>query len=108
MRYVRFFLKPLYPISDFLAAYLTGKVNFTPKLLYLRFKFGSNKEVNLVLKLGIMRIPIKTWIQVIPQLIARIDMPERNVRELIHQVRNTIIKNNHQLQLNVEVINEMF
>ena len=60
------------------------------RLLTLWFTHGSNKDVNFVLKNGIMRIPIKTWIQVIPQLIARIDMPEKSVRDLIHQVLNDV------------------
>ena len=60
------------------------------RLLTLWFTHGSNKDVNYVLKSGVMRIPIKTWMQVIPQLIARIDMPDRSVRDLIHQVLNDV------------------
>ena len=60
------------------------------RLLTLWFTHGSNKDVNYVLKSGVMRIPIKTWMQVIPQLIARIDMPDRSERDLIHQILNDI------------------
>ena len=60
------------------------------RLLTLWFTHGSNRDVSDVLQNGVMRIPIKTWMQVIPQLIARIDMPDRSVRDLIHQVLNDV------------------
>ena len=60
------------------------------QLLTLWFNHGHNSTVNKVLTDGIVRIPFKIWIQVIPQLIARIDIKHDSVRELIHRVLNDV------------------
>lgn len=48
---------------------------------------------------GIKTIQIDTWLQVIPQLIARIDTPRQLVGRLIHQLLTDIGK--HHPQVNI-------
>jgi len=58
----------------------------TLRLLGLWFDYGHLPEVYEALVEGINKIQIDNWLQVIPQLIARIDMPRQLVRKLIHQL----------------------
>jgi FKBP12-rapamycin complex-associated protein len=48
---------------------------------------------------GIKTIQIDTWLQVIPQLIARIDTPRQLVGRLIHQLLTDIGKHHPQVGL---------
>ena len=58
----------------------------TLRLLTLWFDHGQYHEVYECLFGGIKKVPIETWLQVIPQLIARIDTPRHFVGRLIHQL----------------------
>ncbi|CAB1329545.1 unnamed protein product, partial [Coregonus sp. 'balchen'] len=59
-------------------------------VLTLWFDYGHWPEVNEALVEGIKTIQIDTWLQVIPQLIARIDTPRALVGRLIHQLLTDI------------------
>lgn len=56
----------------------------TLRLLTLWFEYGQWTEVYEALVEGIKLIEKNTWLQVIPQLIARIDTPRALVSRLIH------------------------
>ncbi|KAF9190501.1 phosphatidylinositol kinase- protein kinase tor1 [Haplosporangium sp. Z 767] len=58
----------------------------TLRLLTLWFKFGHRADVSAALAKGLPTVSIDTWLQVIPQLIARIHAPSQNVHRLIHQL----------------------
>ena len=48
---------------------------------------------------GVQTIDIDTWLQVIPQLIARIDHPRRLVSRLIHDLLTAVGKQHPQVRL---------
>ncbi len=58
----------------------------TLRLLTLWFKYGASKEVENALLEGFDMCPIETWLQVIPQLIARVHSPVEAVRRLLHDL----------------------
>ncbi|KAG0047331.1 phosphatidylinositol kinase- protein kinase tor1 [Gryganskiella cystojenkinii] len=58
----------------------------TLRLLTLWFKFGHRSDVSATLGQGFPTVSIDTWLQVIPQLIARIHAPSQNVHRLIHKL----------------------
>lgn len=62
----------------------------TLRVLTLWFDYGHWPDVNEGLVEGIKTIQIDTWLQVIPQLIARIDTPRPLVGRLIHQLLTDI------------------
>ncbi|XP_031551906.1 serine/threonine-protein kinase mTOR-like [Actinia tenebrosa] len=68
----------------------------TLRLLTLWFDYGHQSEVYESLVEGIKTIQIDTWLQVIPQLIARIDTPRQLVGRLIHQLLTDIGKHHPQ------------
>lgn len=68
----------------------------TLRLLTLWFDYGHWPEVYEALVDGIKTIQIDTWLQVIPQLIARIDTPRPLVGRLIHQLLTDIGKHHPQ------------
>ena len=67
------------------------------RLLTLWFDYGHWPEVYEALVEGIKTIQIDTWLQVIPQLIARIDTPRQLVGRLIHQLLTDIGKHHPQV-----------
>ena len=69
------------------------------RLLTLWFDYGHWPEVYEALVEGIKTIQIDTWLQVIPQLIARIDTPRQLVGRLIHQLLTDIGKHHPQVLL---------
>ncbi|KAG0070756.1 phosphatidylinositol kinase- protein kinase tor1, partial [Linnemannia elongata] len=69
----------------------------TLRLLTLWFKFGHRKEVNEALAKGYPTVSIDTWLQVIPQLIARIHAPSPSVHRLIHQLLSDVGKAHPQV-----------
>jgi len=69
-----------------------------PRLLTLWFDYGHLVEVNKALMEGIRTIDIDTWLQVIPQLIARIDHPRRLVSQLIHNLLTDVGKQHPQVR----------
>lgn len=68
----------------------------TLRLLTLWFKYGHQQDVSQAINEGFTTISIDTWLQVIPQLIARIHAPNANVRRLIHQLLAEIGKEHPQ------------
>ncbi|KAI8981018.1 armadillo-type protein [Pilobolus umbonatus] len=62
----------------------------TLRLLTLWFKYGYHAEVSAAISEGFGTISIDVWLQVIPQLIARIHAPNATVRLLIHQLLTDI------------------
>lgn len=58
----------------------------TLRLLTLWFEYGQWPEVYQAISEGLHEIEKNTWLQVIPQLIARIDSPRALVSSLIHQL----------------------
>ncbi|XP_038222262.1 serine/threonine-protein kinase mTOR [Zerene cesonia] len=68
----------------------------TLRLLTLWFDYGHHPAVHDALVEGIRTIEINVWLQVIPQLIARIDIPRALVGKLIHSLLIDIGKSHPQ------------
>lgn len=62
----------------------------TLRLLTLWFAYGKYEEVTHSVTQGIATVSIDTWLEVIPQIIARISQPHKIVREAIHDLLNEI------------------
>lgn len=58
----------------------------TLRFLTLWFKYAYEPNVNAAILEGFSQLSIDTWLQVIPQLIARIHTSNQNIRKLIHQL----------------------
>lgn len=58
----------------------------TLRLLTIWFDYCNNNEIYDVLYEGIQHTPTEIWLQVIPQLIARIDTNKQFVAKLIHNL----------------------
>ena len=65
-------------------------------LLTLWFKYGYQENVNQAIAEGFTTVSIDTWLEVIPQLIARIHAPSPLVRRLIHQLLADVGKEHPQ------------
>jgi serine/threonine-protein kinase mTOR len=61
----------------------TRSLQDTLRLLTLWFEFGHEKQAKRALQRGFESTPVSTWLQVIPQLIARITTPNDTVRRLV-------------------------
>ena len=68
----------------------------TLRLLTLWFDYGHHSEMYEALNEGLRTIDINTWLQVIPQLIARIDTNRPLVSRLIHQLLMDVGKHHPQ------------
>uniref|UniRef100_A0A0K2TDA5 Serine/threonine-protein kinase TOR n=2 Tax=Lepeophtheirus salmonis TaxID=72036 RepID=A0A0K2TDA5_LEPSM len=68
----------------------------TLRLLTLLFDYGHQVGMYEALHEGIRTIEIDNWLQVIPQLIARIDTPKPLVSRLIHQLLTDVGKHHPQ------------
>ncbi|KAJ1521597.1 hypothetical protein ONE63_003248 [Megalurothrips usitatus] len=68
----------------------------TLRLLTLWFDYGQWPEVYDAIVEGLRTVQINTWLQVIPQLIARIDTPRVLVSRLIHHLLMDIGKHHPQ------------
>ncbi|KAH8808527.1 armadillo-type protein [Xylogone sp. PMI_703] len=58
----------------------------TLRLLTLWFAHGGSAEVNAAVTEGFASVSVDTWLEVIPQLIARINQPNPRVRQSIHNL----------------------
>ncbi|KAI9804847.1 MAG: hypothetical protein M1825_001216 [Sarcosagium campestre] len=58
----------------------------TLRLLTLWFAHGGNHEVNAAVTEGFASVNVDTWLEVIPQLIARINQPNARVRQSVHNL----------------------
>lgn len=56
----------------------------TLRLLTLWFAHGGHHEVNAAVTEGFASVNVDTWLEVIPQLIARISQPNPRVRQSVH------------------------
>ncbi|ORX52573.1 phosphatidylinositol kinase Tor2 [Piromyces finnis] len=68
----------------------------TLRLITLWFKYGYNGEVNAAVNDGLSRVSVDTWLQVIPQLIARIYTNHSHVRNLLQQLLTDVGKEHPQ------------
>jgi FKBP12-rapamycin complex-associated protein len=59
-------------------------------VLTLWFKFGAHEDVSLAMTDGFHTVNVTTWLEVIPQIIARIQTPSALVRRLISQLLNDV------------------
>ena len=64
----------------------------TLRLLTLWFAHGGDMEVNQTVTEGFSMVSVDTWLEVIPQLIARINQPNPRVRSTIHRLLSEIGK----------------
>ncbi|EEB07941.2 phosphatidylinositol kinase Tor1 [Schizosaccharomyces japonicus yFS275] len=60
------------------------------RLLNLWFRFGDKVEVDTAINEGFSVVPMDMWLEVIPQLIARIHTPSTRVRKSVHQLLTDI------------------
>ncbi|RKP33692.1 kinase-like domain-containing protein [Dimargaris cristalligena] len=58
----------------------------TLRLLALMFTYGYQPEVCEALSRDLHGVPTETWLQVIPQLIARIHVPTNSIRNLLEHI----------------------
>ena len=58
----------------------------TLRLLTLWFRHGHNAEVSAALVEGFPRVSMNTWLEVIPQLIARINQTSARVRQGVQKL----------------------
>jgi serine/threonine-protein kinase mTOR len=62
----------------------------TLRLLTLWFAHGRHDDVTKVVQSCLPTVSVDTWLEVIPQLIARINQPSANVRNAIHGLLQTV------------------
>lgn len=68
----------------------------TLRLLTLWFKYGYQGDVNVAIAEGFNTVSIDTWLEVIPQVIARIHASSPLIRRLIHQLLSDVGKEHPQ------------
>jgi hypothetical protein len=66
------------------------------RLLTLWFAHGGNTDVNSAMHEGFSTISIDTWLQVVPQLIARIEHPTPAIRSGVHELLSRVAKEHPQ------------
>lgn len=69
-----------------ISLYSASSLQDTLRLLTLWFAHGNHHDVTAAVQQGITTVSIDTWLEVIPQLIARINQPNRLVRDAIHNL----------------------
>ena len=62
----------------------------TLRLLTLWFKYGYQEDVAEAVNEGFSSVIVDTWLEVIPQIIARITAPSQKVRRLIHHLLSDV------------------
>ncbi|ODA76987.1 hypothetical protein RJ55_07504 [Drechmeria coniospora] len=58
----------------------------TLRLLTLWFTHGGSADVSAAVMEGVANVSIDTWLEVIPQLIARINQPNKRVQQSVHNL----------------------
>lgn len=58
----------------------------TLRLLTLWFAHGAHAEVNSAVTDGLSDVSVDTWLEVLPQLIARINQPNKRVQQAVHNL----------------------
>ena len=71
----------------------------TLRLLTLWFKFGSHDDVSNAMATGFSIVDVDTWLDVIPQIIARIQTPSVNIRRNIDMLLTDVGKAHPQALL---------
>ncbi|KAH9940814.1 atypical/PIKK/FRAP protein kinase [Epithele typhae] len=66
------------------------------RLLTLWFKFGAHDDVSHAMSSGFTDVEVNTWLEVIPQIIARIQTPSNNVRRNINNLLTEVGKHHPQ------------
>lgn len=66
--------------------YSASSLQDTLRLLTLWFAHGHNPDVTAAIQQGIATVSVDTWLEVMPQLIARINQPNKLVRDGIHNL----------------------
>ena len=56
------------------------------RLLTLWFKYGNRPDVVAAIEDGFHQLSIDTWLNVIPQIIARINLPDDTIRQSVHKL----------------------
>ncbi|KAK4911762.1 phosphatidylinositol kinase-related protein kinase tor1, partial [Elasticomyces elasticus] len=70
----------------------TSSLQDTLRLLTLWFAHGGHGEVHQIVNEGFAMLNIDTWLEVIPQLIARINQPNARVRSSVHRLLSEVGK----------------
>lgn len=80
-------------VKGFMRALMLGTRQFSSSvtqdmlcILSLWFSNGKIPELNTALQSGLLAVPLDNWLGVLPQLIARIDHPDRETRSLLHSL----------------------
>ncbi|KII85882.1 hypothetical protein PLICRDRAFT_144570 [Plicaturopsis crispa FD-325 SS-3] len=68
----------------------------TLRILTLWFKFGTHDDVSHAMSDGFSTVGVNTWLEVIPQVIARIQTPSDNIRRNINNLLNDVGKHHPQ------------
>ncbi|KAI1796782.1 atypical/PIKK/FRAP protein kinase [Ganoderma leucocontextum] len=68
----------------------------TLRLLTLWFKYGAHDDVSHAMSNGFTDVEVDTWLEVIPQIIARIQTPSNNVRRNINNLLTEVGKHHPQ------------
>ncbi|KAF9647181.1 atypical/PIKK/FRAP protein kinase [Thelephora ganbajun] len=68
----------------------------TLRLLTLWFKYGAHDEVSHAMATGFTSVEVDTWLEVIPQIIARIQTPSINIRRNINSLLTDVGKHHPQ------------
>ncbi|KAJ6518876.1 phosphatidylinositol 3-kinase [Mycena sanguinolenta] len=68
----------------------------TLRLLTLWFEYGAHDDVSQAINGGFRIVDVDTWLEVIPQIIARIQTPHANIRRDINNILMDVGKNHPQ------------
>ena len=68
----------------------------TLRLLTLWFAHGGDPVINAAVTEGFTTVNVDTWLEVIPQLIARINQPDERVRQCVHRLLADVGKSHPQ------------
>ncbi|KAJ7879902.1 phosphatidylinositol 3-kinase TOR1 [Mycena olivaceomarginata] len=68
----------------------------TLRLLTLWFEYGAHDDVSQAINGGFRIVDVDTWLDVIPQIIARIQTPHANIRRDINNILMDVGKNHPQ------------
>jgi serine/threonine-protein kinase mTOR len=68
----------------------------TLRLLTLWLNHGGSSEVNAAVTEGFSHVSVDTWLEVIPQLIARISQPNKRVQQSVHNLLADVGRNHPQ------------
>ncbi|RDX49678.1 atypical/PIKK/FRAP protein kinase [Lentinus brumalis] len=66
------------------------------RLLTLWFKYGAHDDVSHAMSNGLTDVEVDTWLEVIPQIIARIQTPSSNIRRGINNLLTEVGKHHPQ------------